>query len=501
MAATRRHHHEDHGASTPLPKIQIPSKVLTGVGIGMIVGTILTTYALFVEEGKKPIFLPTISNTWEAPPGNYISRFFAGYACDMLYMAAIFIYWARVTVLAQSPEPGFIVSEGVLLVISLDCRGGPEIHVFCAVTFFVLFDMFGIITSAQTPHSRGIFARRVDVLLVGISIISKVRFIPGIEKVLDETPLAVFEWSNVGAICGWVVHYVFTFAPSVNLSFVKVVSRSIARYLRSISLGACVMTLLSTLIATAVFGELPSGHLPFISDLWVYVPGDWISRWGTIQGCTCAIVSQIFLYLARTDDGSETGVEEAMSQGSIAMVSRGQDEEDVKELMASRRVEAAVAGATAYEREKYEYPLLILSVVAFLGLSVVGCVDEKANITVHSIAAGVFFGGFDIYMFLRMILNAFPIGYKRQGWVVFVLSVLSKQRFLISREPETLITTNFEVILEWTNTFCIVYFMYLEVFKLPNTTNFYLMVLGHGGSRSSASTDESGGSYARISGY
>jgi len=447
----------------------------------MIVGTILTTYALFVEEGKKPIFLPTISNTWEAPPGNYISRFFAGYACDMLYMAAIFIYWARVTVLAQSPEPGFIVSEGVLLVISLvaifclswvppvcdtknpDCRGGPEIHVFCAVTFFVLFDMFGIITSAQTPHSRGIFARRVDVLLVGISIISKVRFIPGIEKVLDETPLAVFEWSNVGAICGWVVHYVFTFAPSVNLSFVKWQGDNInntphddddngdigphisARYLRSISLGACVMTLLSTLIATAVFGELPSGHLPFISDLWVYVPGDWISRWGTIQGCTCAIVSQIFLYLARTDDGSETGVEEAMSQGSIAMVSRGQDEEDVKELMASRRVEAAVAGATAYEREKYEYPLLILSVVAFLGLSVVGCVDEKANITVHSIAAGVFFGGFDIYMFLRMILNAFPIGYKRQGWVVFVLSVLSKQRFLISREPETLITTNFEV--------------------------------------------------------
>ena len=41
-------------------------------------------------------------------------------------------------------------------------------------------------------------------------------------------------------------------------------------------------------------------------------------------------------------------------------------------------------------------------------MAVVGCVNEQENILVHSIAAGIFFGGYDLFMVLRTIAHFLP---------------------------------------------------------------------------------------------
>ena len=46
---------------------------------------------------------------------------------------------------------------------------------------------------------------------------------------------------------------------------------------------------------------------------------------------------------------------------------------------------------------------LVLPLVAALGLSVVGCVNEDENLSIHLTAAGVWFGLYDVYMVLVVL--------------------------------------------------------------------------------------------------
>ena len=44
-----------------------------------------------------------------------------------------------------------------------------------------------------------------------------------------------------------------------------------------------------------------------------------------------------------------------------------------------------------------------LSLFAILGLSIVGCVNEKELHWLHFLGAGMFFGGYDLFMILRTL--------------------------------------------------------------------------------------------------
>ena len=102
-------------------------------------------------------------------------------------------------------------------------------------------------------------------------------------------------------------------------------------------------------------GRVQPGSWPMISDMWVYPPGDWISRWGVVQGVTLALWSHITLYQM---DGDTT---------------------------------------------KSAKSNLSLAVIAILGLAVVGCVNETENYPLHITGALIFFVGYDVYMMIRSI--------------------------------------------------------------------------------------------------
>ena len=98
-------------------------------------------------------------------------------------------------------------------------------------------------------------------------------------------------------------------------------------------------TLASCLYFIFAEGRVAPHSWPMISDMWVYPPGDWISRWAVNLGGNLSICATVCLYVM---DGSSAP-------------------------------SAKVLTATA--------------VVAILGLDVVGCVNEQENVIVHSIGA------------------------------------------------------------------------------------------------------------------
>lgn len=91
--------------------------------------------------------------------------------------------------------------------------------------------------------------------------------------------------------------------------------------------------------------------------MWVYPPGDWISRWAVVLGGTLGIFSHLCLHVM---DGQT-------------------------------KLGAALAA---------------LAAVALFGLQVVGCVNEDEFFPIHGGAAMVFFIGYDAFMILRSVLVA-----------------------------------------------------------------------------------------------
>jgi hypothetical membrane protein len=61
-----------------------------------------------------------------------------------------------------------------------------------------------------------------------------------------------------------------------------------------------------------------------------------------------------------------------------------------------------VSSSTTYSRIS-NATLLTIAEVAIFGLSIVGVVNEDENIVIHSISAGVFFVGMDIYMLVTAV--------------------------------------------------------------------------------------------------
>ena len=113
--------------------------------------------------------------------------------------------------------------------------------------------------------------------------------------------------------------------------------------------------------------RVPAGSWPFISDTFVYPPGDWISRWAVVDAAALATIVHV----------------------SIMFVEEGK-----------------LCCAKA---------LYTIAIIAIAGVSIVGCVNEQENIVVHSIAAGVFFAGYDAFMVLRTIAHFLPASWCAVG--------------------------------------------------------------------------------------
>eukprot|EP01065_Artemidia_motanka_P047418 TRINITY_DN742_c0_g1_i4.p1 TRINITY_DN742_c0_g1~~TRINITY_DN742_c0_g1_i4.p1 ORF type:complete len:488 (+),score=197.68 TRINITY_DN742_c0_g1_i4:102-1466(+) len=401
---------------------------------GLMLSTIALTYTLCVHQDHCPKFLPTISDTWVYPPENYVSRWVVGNVCILMGLCQYALFWIDAAKVSACWNKALLVigfSSCVLLSFVgavcdskvPSCRGNNSVHSTAAVSFFVGYNFCMVVISCW----KG--AAPTETVLAAVSLLSKVRFsgaaLQRLGAVDSSFPLlAVVEWTDVAAIVGWTV---LTLARKGAGMRMAVLNRSTGddtsalsfwsmRFCMSIVTIWYLGTLASTALIYHLQGRWPEGGMPFISDTWVYPPGNWISRWAVVGCATVGIFVHVCAYFLEADD--EGGVKGGLSR-------------------------------------------TILAAVAMLGVSVVGCVDESEDIVVHATAAVVFFGGYDLFMVLTSVHF-----FKKHGCSTSVpaaaaalISVASKLRFHeTARGSLESVLSYLPQILEWADALSIIVF-------------------------------------------
>merc|ERR1712166_730090 len=200
--------------SVVTPSAASGNTILVSAGVATIVCstvmilTMLFTYTKCVENEHCPALprLPTISNTWVDPPGNFLSRFVIGNVCFCFGMLQ-FILW-------RPERPNFkhaslFMALGIFSVFCLsvvgaicdsasdkECRGNFTIHILCASTFFVLYNMNMILLTSKD----GRWKAPSLLLPVLLSTMCKARWLFSHSEALappDLTLPAIIEWSDV----------------------------------------------------------------------------------------------------------------------------------------------------------------------------------------------------------------------------------------------------------------------------------------------------------------
>ena len=219
--------------------------VIASGACGLMAACIFASYALFLEKGERPIFLPQISDTWVHPPGSYASRLTVSLTCYLLPIALLAMYF---TDQLRRPKSGccsnlalFIAAFFAVVCLSIvgavccstnghDCEGNQVVHSVSAVVFFVIFDVYMLILVHRfgLPHGEAAppsVARRIIIVVgLAVSIGAKLlalgsalsnaneHHIPKTALDLSSHPggwtatyIAIFEWSDVLLICAFTV--------------------------------------------------------------------------------------------------------------------------------------------------------------------------------------------------------------------------------------------------------------------------------------------------------
>jgi hypothetical membrane protein len=430
----------------------------------------LATYHFCVHQQQCPVLpkLPTISNTFDNAPGNYLSRFVISHVA----LAMALIQWVIWNPLSTQKCQKLTLGLGIFACVCFSfvgaicddntnpqCMGNNKIHSISAVTFFVLYNINMIILSCHKKKSMTSRCHHNAMLLLTIiSTLTKVRFIlPSVvphgsifaTNVGDQTPLAVFEWTDTFTIIGWTVFYItknrsnFYLQLRVEDSTTTTTDKLAVRF--SLNNIAWAVLLLSTFTFTSCYyflnkaGRIPKGSWPYISDMFVHPPGNWISRWTLVFGSTLSGFTQVCLYYL-----------------------------DGKTTMGDKM-------------------LTIVSLISVLGLSGVGCINEKENHTLHIICAGTFFIGYDLFMILRTLrqtISKWNIFTACLGMMSCVLTWLrfstSGHQFLINH-----VSTSERVgaflgpVLEWCDAILIINYLAFSIFAhgKTNVQNYGLVIV------------------------
>ena len=157
-----------------------PLRVVVLIASSCMLFTMFYSYAACVHASQCPPLphLPTISNTWTHPPGNFLSRFVVS-VVSLAFFALQFSLWLPSNPVKNSTWHRFVGCLAVLCLSGVgaicddtnpQCRGWPIAHDIIAVTFFVLYNYNMIIFSFH--HSGR--ARVALALPALLSIASKV---------------------------------------------------------------------------------------------------------------------------------------------------------------------------------------------------------------------------------------------------------------------------------------------------------------------------------------
>jgi hypothetical membrane protein len=376
--------------------------------------TMLTTYKLCVSGDKCPALpkLPTISNTWDNPPGNYLSRLIVSHVALAMGLGQ-WVIWSPLASAKKCEK--LLLGLGLFSCLCLSfvgaicdddanpqCMGNNTLHSVSAIVFFVLYNINMCVLSCHKKNpSTSNCHRYIMFLLTLLSTLFKIRYVlPMVStfSVGDQTPVAIFEWCDTFTIITWTVYYIcknrkdFYLQLRVEDSEASSTDTLAIRFPLYNIAWAILFLSFSTLISCFYFldhaGRIPKGSWPYISDMFVYTPGNWISRWSLVIGSTMSGFTQVCLYYL---DGKTSISDKALTA---------------------------------------------LSIISLLGLSGVGCINEKENHTLHIISAAVFFVGYNLYMFLRTLRQSVALEINRwntfTGFIALLSCVLTFLRFTTS---------------------------------------------------------------------
>ena len=234
--------------------------------MALIGGCIVTTTVIYKAQGGEG--LPTMSTTWEKPPGSYLSRFCISNGVVMLSILQLFLYYGGTKQLGLGLAACFCLSWVGAICDSTICDGNNTLHSCFATSFFVLYDTKMLLTAKDLPFS------------VASSSLTLLRFIS------NDAWTAVFEWCNVSLVMVWTYRQLPTnlewrFGDNNDLLWsmpnAKALRRTVELY---------VGTLIVTCIFAVALHQVPTvpNTLWYISDMWTQIPGAWISRWAVPLG-------------------------------------------------------------------------------------------------------------------------------------------------------------------------------------------------------------------------
>ena len=194
--------------------------------VALMLCTMFYTYYTCVSNSNCPALpkFPTISNTFDDPPGNYISRFVLSIVATNFALIHYALWLPEQgnmkcykTGLALGVFSSFCLSwVGAICDSDSDpqCLGNNTIHSTFAVCFFVIYDGIMVVLSLKGTK---LGATLVHKACAGASLLLKVRWLPlGAAPGLlgDETLLAVFEWCDVFFIMLWTYFWLKAHRPT-----------------------------------------------------------------------------------------------------------------------------------------------------------------------------------------------------------------------------------------------------------------------------------------------
>lgn len=375
--------------------IQINIKPLSAAIAGLMVATMFFSYAECVSESNCPRLpkVPTISNTWEDPPGNFLSRVVVStVALGMALLQPVFFKPLRSKLWKQGRVNivlGVIACLGLSIVGAVcdsasdpECLGQNTLHTTSAVIFFILYNGNMVVLTKETGHPLAAAALAVVLTCTKARWLQPV-LAPGLLG--DETPLAIFEWTDVLLICGWTVWFACAHRPnaamvlSAGLPHGRRAPPPDAAFfvsLRTLGLAATVLhttNLVITLIAALADGNVPSGTngtFPSIDSLWVSPPGNWLSRWSVPLAGSFAMFSHVLMCLCQLQSQPWPEQFEA----------------------ASPKLSACV------HRSKLEVVWHTFAVCGLLGLTIYGVANVHEAARLHTVGGGIFVVGYTIFM-------------------------------------------------------------------------------------------------------
>jgi len=303
------------------------------------VGSIFITYGTCLHQGHchgLPLWSGpwnSISHSWEDFPGNYISRFVVGYACDMICIFHAMLYVANTNadrVANASKRCCRCYTNEVLLGLGVfacfcltwvgaicdaandpQCEGNNTIHSTCAVLFFLLTDVVAgaMACSPKTEHARQPRARFLSLFIfAGLTATTLYRACRLVCDIRGDHPS--YQHGDNATIIIEVVEVAFfvAFMNSVADSYFaglswaataretsggagEVVHVLSARKVAQLAAGLAAVTLAASYAVNLFNGNVPppsEGGLPVLGGLWDHKPTNWIGRWGWVQ-CSSAL--------------------------------------------------------------------------------------------------------------------------------------------------------------------------------------------------------------------